>query len=206
MLSLSSSSTKHSRCVCLAAVALGSCLLTITIITITLAFLHQQSLFVLLTPSTPFIYDQFYNISSPRATGCGTSIVEAKASGCIFDELSDLWLPPQCSRAFEQEYLTTNHGGPPVYFVKPDGEERISDRSQYAGGPIYYSTTRDHLLHCEYNLYRFAESLKTGARVGHAGDFASHMKHCARMLGQFANMAPGIDKVDVDTISTFGFC
>ncbi len=158
------------------------------------------------TTNTPFKYEEFYSIASPSATGCGSTVEEALALDCTFDELSDLWLPRKCSRKYEADYLATNDGAPPVYWTAPDGQYSITNRSHYAGGAVYYSTTRDHLHHCEYNLYRFADSLMTGELIGHSEGHGPHMHHCAAILGRFANMAPNIDNIDVDTVSTFGFC
>ncbi|MCJ1301988.1 hypothetical protein MMC08_004789 [Hypocenomyce scalaris] len=182
-----------------------SCLATVFVIAGLWTFLHKRAILTI-TASTPFKYDQFYSVDSPQATGCGSTVEEAIALDCRFDELSDLWLPRKCSRKYEEEYLRTNDGGPFVYWLDPEGKHVITDRSQYAGGATYYSTTRDHLRHCEYNLYRFADSLMTGELVGHSEGFGPHMHHCAQILGKFANLAPDIDNIDVDTVSTFGYC
>jgi len=182
-----------------------SCLATVFVIIGLWTFVHERAILTI-TASTPFKYDQFYSVDSPRATGCGNTVEEAIALDCRFDELSDLWLPQKCSRKYEEEYSRTNNGGPFLYWVDPGGKQVVTDRSQYAGGATYYSTTRDHLRHCEYNLYRFADSLMTGELVGHSEAFGPHMHHCAEILGKFANLAPNIDNIDVDTVSTFGYC
>lgn len=182
-----------------------SCLVTVFVIAGLWTILHKRAILII-TARTPFKYDQFYSIDSPQATGCGSTVDEAIALDCRFDELSDLWLPQKCSRKYEDEYLRTNNGGPFLYWLDPEGTYVVTNRSQYAGGATYYSTTRDHLRHCEYNLYRFADSLMTGEPVGHAEGFGPHIHHCAEILGKFANHAPNIDNIDVDTVSTFGFC
>ena len=179
--------------------SLLSCLTTLFIIGGLWTSTHKQ-------PSAPFIYDQFFSINSPRATGCGSTVSEAIALDCRFDELADLWLPRRCTQKYEEEYLRTNNGGPFLYWLDPEGKHVVANRSQYAGVATYYSTIRDHLRHCEYNLYRFADSLTTGELVGHDSEFGPHMHHCAEILGRFANLAANIDNIDVDTVSTFGYC
>ena len=156
--------------------------------------------------SGPFIYDAYFSIESSHFGGCGTTVKEAISNNCRFDELSDLWLPQSCSHKYEREYLQSNDGGPFLYWTDPSGKNQVSNRSQYAGGATYYSSTRDHLKHCEFNLYRFADSLETGERVGHRDAFSDHMHHCAMILSKYAYLAPDIDNIDVDTVSTFGFC
>ncbi|THY37880.1 hypothetical protein D6C98_10573 [Aureobasidium pullulans] len=182
-----------------------TCLTTISVIAATWMLSSGQASWTT-SSRMPFVYDQVFSIDSPQARGCGSTIEEAIALGCRFDELSDLWLPQACSRKYEEEYLRSNNGGPFVYWSDPHGKHMITNRSQYAGVATYFSTTRDHLRHCEYNLYRFADSLTTGDPVGHAEGFGPHMRHCANVLGKFANLAPDIDNIDVDTESTFGFC
>jgi hypothetical protein len=162
-----------------------SCLATISVIAILWAFLHERAI-VTITASTPFKYDEFYSVDSPRLTGCGSTVEEAIALGCLFDELSDLWLPRKCSRKYADEYSRTNNSGPFLYWADPEGKHVITNRSQYAGGATYYSMTRDILCHCEHNMYRFADSLMTGELVGHSDTFAPHMHHCAEILGRFA--------------------
>ncbi|KEQ90515.1 hypothetical protein AUEXF2481DRAFT_33946 [Aureobasidium subglaciale EXF-2481] len=182
-----------------------TCLATISVIAATWVMMSERSRWTI-SSSTTFVYDEVYSIDSPQARGCGSTVEEATALGCRFDELSDLWLPKACSRKYEEEYLRSNNGGAFVYWSDPSGDHVITNRSQYAGVATYFSTTRDHLRHCEYNLYRFADSLTTGDLVGHAEGFGPHMHHCANVLGKFANLAPDIDNIDVDTESTFGFC
>jgi len=181
------------------ATSLISCLTTLVIVAGLWTSMQEKA-------STPFIYDEVFRINSPSATGCGSTVSEAIALDCRFDELADLWLPRKCSQKYEEEYLRTNNGGPFLYWLDPEGKHVVTNRSQYAGGATYYSTTRDHLRHCEYNLYRFADSLTTGELVGHHNEFGPHMHHCAEILGRFANQATNIDNIDVDTVSTFGYC
>ncbi|KAG9243662.1 hypothetical protein BJ878DRAFT_568254 [Calycina marina] len=176
-----------------------SCLMTSLIIAGLLSYTHNSI-------STPFIYDNFFATNAPGTVGCGSTVAEAKALGCHFDELGDMWLPERCPRTYEAEYLVSNNGGPFFYYTNIDGKELVANRSELAGLQTYYSSTRDHLRHCEYNFYRFADSLVSGERVGHENKFGPHMHHCAQILGQFANLAPNIDNIDVDTVSTFGYC
>jgi hypothetical protein len=182
-----------------------TCLTTISVIAATWILLSERARWTISSRAT-FVYDEVYSINSLQARGCGSTVEEATALGCQFDELSDLWLPKACSRKYEEEYLRSNNGRAFVYWSDPNGDHVITNRSQYAGVATYFSTTRDHLRHCEYNLYRFADSLTTGDSVGHAEGFGPHMHHCANVLGKFANLAPDIDNIDVDTESTFGFC
>lgn len=203
--SASNSAHRHRQLYTIMVTSIVTCLATILSVA-SLWLLSSKPSSWTMASEPPFIYDKVYSIDSPGVKGCGTTVEEATALHCRFDELSDLWLPQHCSRKWEEEYLRSNNGGPFIYWSDPEGKHVISDRSQYAGVATYYSTTRDHLRHCEYNLYRFADSLTTGDLVGHAEGFGPHMHHCANILGKFANLAPDIDNIDVDTISTFGFC
>jgi hypothetical protein len=44
-------------------------------------------------------------ILARRKFHCGSTLEEAKARGCQFDELTVQWLPPQCSRAGLEDFL-----------------------------------------------------------------------------------------------------
>lgn len=188
---------------CRRAIIIAVILSSLTTFTLMLA---AWTLSVRMSRAQPFVYDEYFNRERPGTITCGNTTDEAISRGCRFDELADLWLPTKCSNAFEKEYLKTNNGGPFVYWTDTTGQHLVSNRSLYVGGNTYFSTTRDHLVHCEYNLYRFAHALKTGEPIGHDGTFSDHMHHCANMLGMFANKAPGIDNIDVTTESGFGYC
>ena len=154
----------------------------------------------------PFIYDLAFTRDGAGVVSCGESVPEAIALGCTFDELADLWLPPKCSRTYADQYAHSNDGGPFLYYADKEGRYEISNRSLYVGEEIYWSTTRDHLVHCAFNMFRFAHSLRYGSIVGHDGTFSGHVEHCATLLSQYALQAPGIDNIDVETQSGFGYC
>lgn len=154
----------------------------------------------------PFIYDLAFTKNQVGVVSCGDSIPEAMARGCTFDELADLWLPPKCSRAYVEQYAISYNGGSFPYYADQDGKHQIFNRSLYVGDMIYWSTTRDHLVHCQFNMFRFTHSLRSGSIVGHDGTFSGHVEHCATLLTQYALQAPGIDNIDVETQSGFGYC
>lgn len=65
-------------------------------------------------------------------------------------------------------------------------------------------------MHCQYNLYRLAESLRTGSYVGHDDGQAlsEHLHHCVMNMAEFALKAPShaLDVTDVITEPGFGYC
>lgn len=141
-----------------------------------------------------------------RIVTCGGSVEEARSRGCTFDPLSDLWLPPKCSRRYQDEYIDFNHGRPWRYWADPEGQHEIFNRSLYVNDVPYFSKTDDHLVHCALNLFRLADSLTTGALVGHDGPLGAHVQHCATSLLNFALAAPELDVISTPTISRIGFC
>lgn len=149
---------------------------------------------------------------------CGTTIDEAKRAGCSFDRLTKAWLPAECSRKYETDFLdypTTRLNMTVGWQYYEDTADRpeISDEDMalYAetrpmGGMSWVSTTRMHLAHCAFVLMRRADADETEARLDKTSEFASHAKHCLSMLLSSAMKAPDIDHVQSEGQVGFGAC
>ena len=140
--------------------------------------------------------------------GCGQSVTEAIARGCTFDSLSDLWLPPKCSRKYQDEYLSFNEDRPWRYWADKEGHSEISNRSSYINGLVYYSNQEDHLVHCAFMIMRLADSMETGAPFGRddRSTVTEHLSHCSQALLFAALQGPGLDAVSTKTRSGIGHC
>jgi len=157
-----------------------------------------------------YIYDPKYSDELQLDTvTCGDSLTEAMARGCTFDPLADMWLPAECSRAYTSEYLGEyvdkyNNGTPWRYWADAERKHEIFNRSLYVDGTVYYSITKDHIIHCGLTLMRFADAIGTGARVGRMGSFEEHIKHCAGELMEYALRTD--DEFSGGTMVGMGFC
>lgn len=169
--------------------------------------------------STLYIQEIQYDTSAPLPLlTCGTTIYEARQAGCSFDRLTKAWLPAECSRKYEKEFLEypvsklNMTAGWTYYEDTPDRPEVTDeDMALYAetrpmGDMSWVSTTRMHLAHCAFVLMRRADADETGVRLDKTSEFASHAKHCLSMLLTSAMKAPDIDIVQSEGQVGFGAC
>ncbi|KAI1155869.1 hypothetical protein F4825DRAFT_405943 [Nemania diffusa] len=154
----------------------------------------------------------------PQLT-CGTSVAEARKAGCSFDRLTKAWLPAECPRYYEDEYIQfpatlnmTNMTGWHYWEDRTTAKE-ITDQemSLFAetrplGDMSWVSTNRMHLAHCAFVLMRRADIEEAGERMDATTEFIPHMKHCLQMLLNAAMKAPGIDKPLAEGQVGFGAC
>lgn len=147
----------------------------------------------------------------PGTTSCGATMEEAHARDCVFDDLSLLWIPRKCTQNFNKEYMTANGGQPFSYWMDRNGTEALQDLGSHVEpGKFFWTSRRNHIVHCQYNLYRLADALQTGEYVGHddGQDLSEHLHHCVMTMTEFALMAPAheLDVTDVITEPGFGYC
>jgi hypothetical protein len=161
--------------------------------------------------SRPLLWESSISRHRPGTVSRGTTTEEAMSRGCIFDELSMMWMPQKCTQSWGDQYKVANNGGPFLYWVDQKGEQLLDDPSLHVGGgSTFWTSTRNHIVHCQYNLYRVADALRSGEYVGHDDDLSlsDHMHHCVMMITEFALRAPAheIDAIDVITEPSFGYC
>ncbi|RDW87934.1 hypothetical protein BP5796_03628 [Coleophoma crateriformis] len=138
--------------------------------------------------------------------GCGTSIAEAQQKGCTYDQLTLRWLPQTCSRVGLREYLDANSPTGWKYWLDNEGKMPVQNISTYMNGTALYTTEREHLTHCAYQLIRAADGLnKRGAVDTRARDFA-HNHHCAMRLLGAAMESSRLDEITTFVHNAFGTC
>lgn len=170
----------------------------------------------LTTISTLYIRLQHKHAVLPLLT-CGTSVAEAEQAGCSFDRLTKAWLPAECSRKYEREFLEYPAAQLNMsqwrYYEDASAQVEITDaemaiyaETKASGEMSWVSTTRMHLAHCAFVMMRRADAYDTGKRMDHTTEFATHAKHCLSMLLHAAMKAPDIDIVQSKGEVGFGAC
>ncbi|KAI3331418.1 hypothetical protein HD806DRAFT_477303 [Xylariaceae sp. AK1471] len=172
----------------------------------------------LVTISTLYLQLLHQHAPRPQLT-CGTSIAEARQAGCTFDRLTKAWLPAQCPRYFEEEYLQFPSTLKMMnmtswqYWEDRATTKEVTDEemSMYAETrPLHamswVSTDRMHLAHCAFVLMRRADAVEHGERMDATAAYNPHMKHCLQMLLDAAMKAPGIDRPTAEGQVGFGAC
>lgn len=137
---------------------------------------------------------------------CGNSLAEAQQRGCTYDQLTLRWLPETCSRVGLDEYLDASAPVGWKYWLDSEGKMPVHNISMYTNGTALYTTEREHLTHCTYQLIRAADGLRSrGAVDTRARDFA-HNHHCATRLLKAAMDTPRLDEITTYVHNAFGTC
>lgn len=130
--------------------------------------------------SCMFIYSDSYTCQNKIA------VLPMRQLGrsCTFDPLSDLWLPQECTRAYNEEYVNFKDSAPWRYWADEEGNFEIFNRSSNVDGQHYWSTEEEHIVHCAFMILRFADTLDTGVGFGLDGrkTLTEHMSHCTKAL------------------------
>jgi hypothetical protein len=134
----------------------------------------------------------------PPQLHCGSSVKEAVSRGCTWDPLAKHWLPTECPRIGSEEYASHDW----KYYTTQDGLETIEDITGLAGsGDAWWSTEKEHSMHCAYLLTRMGYVLSTSGRAEDILKKFKHTKHCAMFLLDRALLSPTADNITTKGIS-----
>jgi hypothetical protein len=139
---------------------------------------------------------------------CGNSTAEAEALGCQFDPLSFLWLPAPCldlKSTLEYQKRVNWHG-----YDDDQGSRQLSLQEMAArvGPEPYYTTAREHVVHCAYMWMRMHQKYLAGGfgLDDNARSFV-HTQHCAEMLIHYADADPRLlNRLETKTTVGFSKC
>ncbi|OKL57303.1 hypothetical protein UA08_07390 [Talaromyces atroroseus] len=143
-------------------------------------------------------------ITGAKYVACGRSTEEAKALGCVYDILSNHWVPAPCM----------DQGAVDVY--KEDGtwfgyadENRtqlltIEDMSM---APFYYTNMRDHVLHCA-SLWKkqFREFFGQRKALDSMIVDEHHTIHCSDFLIRMTQFGPDLRNVPIKVEVGYAGC
>jgi hypothetical protein len=127
--------------------------------------------------------------TSPSELHCGNSSMEARALGCVFDLLTNNWMPGYCSDPeTDAEYRawvldSDRQLGAWAFFHDAKAEHRVASEqelSDLVGTPVY-TTTENHLAHCAM-LARRMHRLATGDIAAVAHNTFAHTMHCTSAI------------------------
>lgn len=120
---------------------------------------------------------------------CGNSSAEARAVGCVFDLLTNNWMPKYCSDPnTDAEYRAwvldpSRRLGAWAFYHDDRAEHQVASEealSELVGSHIY-TTTENHLGHCAF-LARRMHRLITGEIVAVAHNTFAHTMHCTSAI------------------------
>ncbi|KAJ5958999.1 uncharacterized protein N7479_006149 [Penicillium vulpinum] len=156
------------------------------------------------TPYKQSLYPQF---ESQKYT-CGNSTEEAKRRGCTFDVLSMNWLPEQCARDEALEFIDYAVNETWVYYRDRHAEHPIegTDELSELGDKFWWSTQREHMVHCAFMILRLHKVLERGGKIDHLTGSFGHTKHCVMMLLDASKADPENDRVNTPGNIALGSC
>ncbi|GFF46653.1 hypothetical protein IFM51744_08151 [Aspergillus udagawae] len=169
-----------------------------------IAFLAVEIQWHSVTPYTQSLYPQ----SKSQKYTCGNSTEEAKQRGCTFDILSMNWLPEQCPRDETQEFIDYSANETWVYYRDRHAEHPIksTDELSELGDKFWWSTQREHLVHCAFMILRLHKVLERGGKIDHLTGSFGHTKHCVMMLLDASKADPENDRVNTPGNIALGSC
>ncbi|CAG8030879.1 unnamed protein product [Penicillium salamii] len=133
---------------------------------------------------------------------CGNSTTEAEERGCAYDPLAGCWLHKECPRDFTHEFSTFNNGKPFVYYYDEAMTQQMMDYEEVGRNPArYWTSIREHLVHCLYLLRRGHEVHMRGDRLDTMLGDLEHVDHCTNMLADWLRR----DDPVLDHVGTSGF-
>ncbi|CCF33345.1 hypothetical protein CH063_05557 [Colletotrichum higginsianum] len=118
--------------------------------------------------------------SNAKYISCGSSIAEAKRSGCRYATLLNYWVPSQCfDQEFETEYQDDDSW---TAFADKALTQSIAPEDM-GDQEVYYTSIRDHLNHCSM-LWRKQFWTLFEDRTAFDGVIVNsfHTEHCAEFL------------------------
>jgi hypothetical protein len=185
--------------------------------TFILAVLFSSAMFSLFRPSS------LAPASEPitKHLHCGNSTEEARTQGCVFDVLTNMWVPEPCwDKEGTEEYMRT---APWQGYDTQDAKRQLTleEMSERVGhdrlapdltSPPYWTPLREHVIHCALMWQRQHRGFLSGKSK--KLDFHSlsyqHTVHCSsslvHMAGAGDEMPDPLDKIAIRTWVGFSEC
>ncbi|KAK5655851.1 hypothetical protein OQA88_5390 [Cercophora sp. LCS_1] len=188
----------------------------LTFALVTLSFFHAL---LLLNPRSVSKPCEPVPATTLQTKDCGSSVKEAKAKGCWWDELTKAWLPAECPDYGIEEYKAQGMIFNPLdnaiswpYYIDQEGTRDVnlivvSSDEERDPNEVVWTTSRQHLTHCAYSLKRVVWAYQNGK--GQYGKAAAlhHVNHCIDTLFRRAvRLDDGVDLITTTVRVNFGWC
>ena len=137
-----------------------------------------------LSPSTANITTPTVNVSEPAKeatevviTGCGSTPGDARAAGCVYDVMMQLWTPPACMDwNLTNKYLANNNW---TWYADSNAEHIMSDEEIALGEhDVVYVAQDYHVKHCIFAWEKVIRALRTQQPLIEELISYDHIIHC----------------------------
>lgn len=116
--------------------------------------------------------------------GCGSSVAEAKAAGCVFDLMLNGWVQPECyQRDLSEEFISK--GLYHFYYDHQATQEIPLDIMRKGEHKLVYTSPVHHFDHCSYMWRVQVRALQTRGPIDTESLDYNHTVHCAGVLENF---------------------
>ncbi|KAI4600077.1 hypothetical protein KJ359_001178 [Pestalotiopsis sp. 9143b] len=120
---------------------------------------------------------------------CGNSSTQARANGCVFDLLTNNWMPKYCSDPHtDDEYRAwvldpVRQLGAWAFYHDDQAQHQVASEEELSNlvGHHIWTTTENHLAHCAF-LARRMHRLVTGEIAAVAHNTLAHTMHCTSAI------------------------
>ncbi|KAJ5811899.1 hypothetical protein N7474_008200 [Penicillium riverlandense] len=126
--------------------------------------------------------------ATPRTLlSCGNSTAEAEALGCTYDPLSACWLHRDCPHDYSDVFSHFNNGKPFIYYYDEAATRQMKDYNEvgHNANGFYWTSVREHLVHCLYLLRRGHDVHMRGDRLDSMLADIDHVDHCTNFLANW---------------------
>lgn len=143
-------------------------------------------------------------ISNADYIHCGSSVEEARSRDCTYDILNNHWVPSSCI------------DGPAIQEYQADGSwygyadwnhTRRLDIKTMGETPVYYTSERDHIVHCAMLWRKQYRALMDGRKyLDSIVVDAAHTMHCSKFLIEMTERGPDFSTMPIKVHVGFAGC
>lgn len=135
-----------------------------------------------------------------NARPCGNSSAEARANGCVFNQLAWAWVPKTCPSYADPEFKEYREW---KYYEDLDGNMEAATKDVwekvYNNEMPLYTIKGEHMTHCVYLLLSQAQIVRDGSKTIPKMREYGHIEHCAKHLLMKLKEVEGFDKIGTRT-------
>jgi hypothetical protein len=119
---------------------------------------------------------------------CGRSIPEAQAAGCQYDILSNHWVPKEC---VDPESIEEYQSDESWFGYADENRTELLRIEDMGTRPFYYTSTRDHIVHCAMLWRKQYRALSEGRKyLDSIIVDEEHTMHCSQYLIEMSERGP----------------
>lgn len=143
-------------------------------------------------------------IDGAEYVACGQSTEEAKALGCVYDILSNHWVPSLC---MDEEAVDVYKADGTWFGYADENRTQLLTIEDMSMVPFYYTNMRDHVLHCA-SLWKkqFREFFGQRKALDSMIVDEHHTIHCADFLIRMTQFGPDLREVPIKVEVGYAGC